>query len=532
MEMKSFEETVDVLYSLQSNAATMKQWINERRSNPNTSRLADVEAALKIVGVDVDKQSIIHVAGTKGKGSTSAFAEGILREYGYSTGLFTSPHLVNVCERIRLNGKPIAKDKFKHYFWDVYNALDSRRKLQVDGAPSLPFFHFMTVLAYKIFQEEGVDVSIIEVGIGGRGDATNVCSHPIVTGIATLDYDHMNVLGDTIEEIAMEKAGIMKKGVPAYTSPQWSNAMNVLEEKSREHGAAFLTVVNGLSSGGLVGSVLKRRGDHQLLNAALAVQLAAEWLRSSGKGNEADISALPPRTLALSRSAPSSSACTDSSSHISSGYVELPEQFQKGLINTRWPGRSHICKAPHALPNTTLYLDGAHTPHSMEVCSRWMIQCYEAQHRPIPPSSSPRAECRDKSCKRVLVYGCRVNKDPSDLMAPLFPMMKNHISFDHVIFTTISLNGQEKIGKLSLEHDENHVARLKAYWLETARPNGKQEVCATYCITEAVEEIKRIRSENNIETHLHVFVCGSLYVVGGMMEILSIPIDSYEPIPI
>lgn len=179
---------------------------------------------------DLDNLGVIHVAGTKGKGSTCAMSESILRQRGLKTGLFTSPHMVSFRERIRINGDPIDKNKFAHYFWNVYHQIVTSNAFY--DRPM--YFQFLTVLAYKIFLHENVDVAIIEgnvkvdvsfpfysclemtfpkiVGVGGRYDATNVVRNPIVCGVTTLDIDHTNSLGNTIEEIAWQKAGIMKPG--------------------------------------------------------------------------------------------------------------------------------------------------------------------------------------------------------------------------------------------------------------------------------------------------------------------------------
>ena len=154
---KSYQETLDLLYSLQSNAAAMSHWIQERRANKNTNRLDLMRESLQIIGVNADALPVIHIAGTKGKGSTSAFVERILRESGYHTGMFTSPHLVTPQERIRLNGQPISEEKFVQTFWSVYDALTSAHfTLGSCGRPTLPFFYFLTLMGLKTFQDEKV----------------------------------------------------------------------------------------------------------------------------------------------------------------------------------------------------------------------------------------------------------------------------------------------------------------------------------------------------------------------------------------
>jgi hypothetical protein len=172
--------------------------------------------ALKLGGIKV-----LHVAGTKGKGSVCAIAESILRAHGLRTGMFTSPHLIEYRERIRVGGRPLSPSKFAAHFWATLRALQ-RSAPSLDDAtlPPMPsFFRFMTLFALNTFVAERVDVIILEVGIGGRLDSTNFLPPESVTATAvtTLDLDHCAILGDTIELIAAEKAGIFKRGVPAVS---------------------------------------------------------------------------------------------------------------------------------------------------------------------------------------------------------------------------------------------------------------------------------------------------------------------------
>lgn len=157
--------------------------------------------------LNLSKLKFVHVAGTKGKGTTCAFTESILRGQGLKTGFFTSPHLVSPCERIRINGKPISEEKFEEYFDFCYENLHNSGK--EEHLRELSFFKMTFLMSLKCFLEEKVDVAIIEVGIGGRFDFTNLIT-PEVCGITLIEFDHVITLGNTISSIAHHKAGIIK----------------------------------------------------------------------------------------------------------------------------------------------------------------------------------------------------------------------------------------------------------------------------------------------------------------------------------
>ncbi|XP_069354100.1 uncharacterized protein [Maniola hyperantus] len=173
----------------------------------------------------LDQLSVIHVAGTKGKGSTSAMCESILHTHGFRTGFYSSPHLVEVRERIRLDGITLTRSQFAEHFSQVYNALYSTQSFEGDMPK---YFAFLTVLAFNVFLKERVDVAIVEVGIGGIVDYTNILRKVPVVGITALGLDHTSILGHTLPEIAAAKAGIMKRGCEAYTMQQPPEALDVL----------------------------------------------------------------------------------------------------------------------------------------------------------------------------------------------------------------------------------------------------------------------------------------------------------------
>lgn len=166
--------------------------------------LERVSAVLELLGNPQDKIKIVHVAGTNGKGSVSSILANILNVSGYKTGLYTSPHLFEYTERIKINGSDISEDLFAKYIFDISKVADA-------AEIHLTEFEILTVVVYKYFYDENIDIAVIETGLGGRFDATNAISSDLFSIITSISMDHIDRLGDTIEKIAFEKAGIIKK---------------------------------------------------------------------------------------------------------------------------------------------------------------------------------------------------------------------------------------------------------------------------------------------------------------------------------
>jgi folylpolyglutamate synthase len=222
------------LNRLKTNAQYISEAIRKEKGSNSSQSLEKTIHFLSLLDIkpeELNRLKVIHVSGTKGKGSTCAFAESILRRLGYKTGFYSSPHLVAARERIRINGQPLSEDEFAKYFWTVYNKIEESKDNNT-GMP--PYFNFLTLMAFKVFLEESVDVTILEVGIGGEYDCTNVVPKPVVTGVSSLGFDHCSLLGNTIEKIAWQKAGIFKPSVPAFTVEQKEAAIKVLKSRAVE----------------------------------------------------------------------------------------------------------------------------------------------------------------------------------------------------------------------------------------------------------------------------------------------------------
>lgn len=338
--------------------------------------LSNIQNLLRALGEPHEKVPIIHIAGTNGKGSVAAFIHSVLRRQGYKVGLFTSPHLEDFRERIRINDRCIPAEAVVDYCRRIRAAL---REKAADFSPPgfVTFFEFVTAMAYSHFADQGVDFALMEVGLGGRLDSTNAAV-PIITIITDIDYDHTDRLGTTLKEIAGEKCGIIKRSVPVLTSPQKTEVMEVMEAVAAQH-AAPLTLGGRdyfweRASYNLDGQVFNYReeslelkglrirllGMHQALNAALATASC----------------------LMLQRN----------------GYRLTEEALRGGLEEAVWPGRLEVMSvSPYVL------LDGAHNPSAARVLAEAVKELF--------PRAAP-----------VLVFGAMGDKDLSGMLDALVPM--------------------------------------------------------------------------------------------------------------
>ncbi|XWS56625.1 hypothetical protein CRYUN_Cryun09bG0102400 [Craigia yunnanensis] len=523
-----YELTLDALSSL----ITKRSRADKSNTGDRFDLLFDY---LKILELEepISQLKIIHVAGTKGKGSTCTFTESILRNCGFRTGLFTSPHLIDVRERFRLNGVEICEEKFLEYFWWCYDRL--KEKIN-DDVPMPTYFRFLALLAFKIFAAEQVDVAILEVGLGGKFDATNVVQTPIVCGISSLGYDHMEILGNTLGEIAGEKAGIFKHMIPAFTVPQPDEAMHVLEEKASKLNV-HLQVAHPLDARLLNGLKLALEGEHQYLNAGLAVALCSTWLQRTGH---------PITNLNQTGS--------------------LPEQFIKGLTTASLQGRAQIVRDQFTdIENPgdlVFYLDGAHSPESMEVCAKWFSLCikednqqpnlnYQAQD--YTESSNEVAQKhideRSKDTAQILLFNCMSVRDPQLLLPRLMRTCVSHgICFKKALFVP-NISVYHKVGSHTLptidpQVDLSWQFALQRLWENLMQGDKGGEASNTDQVCEEVKDdtgmsirscknssvfsslplaIKWLRdtAQKDRLVCFRVLVTGSLHLVGDVLRLIK-----------
>ncbi|MBP6179231.1 MAG: bifunctional folylpolyglutamate synthase/dihydrofolate synthase [Anaerolineales bacterium] len=264
-----YNHALDYLYSFVD--YSLKHSSELAKADFNLDRMF---ALMELLGNPQKQYPIIHVAGTKGKGSTSALCAAALQAAGYKVGLYTSPHLEDYVERIQVDGRPISHEQLAELVEEI--------KPAVAQIPYLTTFEITTALAFMAFGKYGVTAAVFEVGLGGRLDATNIVT-PKVSVITSLSYDHTAVLGNTLTLIAGEKAGIIKEGVPVVSSPQKDESLEVLERVAKNKNAELTLVgrdVNfALIESSLEGQKLRIQnsefripllGNHQVENAATA----------------------------------------------------------------------------------------------------------------------------------------------------------------------------------------------------------------------------------------------------------------------
>jgi len=328
MIFKNPSDALDYLFT-----STDYEKMSKVRYNLTTFDLTRMERLLDGLGNPEKKIISAHIAGTKGKGSTAEMLAGIASLTGARTGIYTSPHLVDLAERIRIGAEQIPERDIHLLVENIYPVRESMKSIAEENDPT--FFEMLTAMAILYFSRKKVDLAVLEVGLGGRIDSTNVVT-PAVTAITVIDFDHTQQLGRTLEKIAYEKAGIIKQNIPAVIAPQDAQARRVILKQANQKKAPIIEVgrdVQILPASGNTFSVktssdlyenlsLNLIGDFQRLNAAVAIAMA-EVLREKA-------------VLHFNR-----------------------EAVKKALAGVRLPARIEMIKK-----NPFLVLDGAHNPVS------------------------------------------------------------------------------------------------------------------------------------------------------------------------
>jgi dihydrofolate synthase/folylpolyglutamate synthase len=382
----------------------------------------------------------VQVAGTKGKGSTAAMIASILSASGYKTGLYTSPHLHSFTERVKVDGVPISEDEFARLVAAMKPQVEAVNEFGAFG--ELTTFELLTALAFAYFKGRGVAFQVLETGLGGRLDATNVVQAGICV-ITSISYDHTEVLGDTLAQIATEKAGIIKPGSTVISSPQPPEAMAVIEGVCRERGVKLVRVGRDITwkRGGFSGEgqsfqvkglkgeynlTLPLLGEYQLENAAAAVA-AVEVLGERG------VSA---------------------------------ESIAAGLAGVRWPGRLQVLRR-----KPWFIIDCAHNAYSAKRLVEALKQYFEFE-------------------RAVLILGVSADKDVKGMVAELAPLFK-------VVMVTATHHPRAlEPAKLAAEFSKHGIVPeiaenvASAVKLALARAKEGDLICATgsiFVVAEAME---------------------------------------------
>lgn len=448
LNSKDYNETVDYLYGLQKHGIKL--------GLKNTERL------MSILGEPRNSFRSVHIAGTNGKGSTAAIIASILKESGFKVGMFTSPHLVSFTERITINNVPISEDdvgELTSYICRIAAAADLK--------PT--FFEFITAMAFYYFACEKVDWAVVEVGMGGRSDATNVIL-PVVSVITNIGFDHKEFLGQSISEIAFEKAGIIKHAIPVVTAVNNSEALEVIENVAKKAGSEIhiygkdfkgsLTFIGDrhitfdyTSLNPSIGYInnfkdyknltLPLSGRHQLYNASLAIR-TCETLRHRG--------------------------------------FPIPDgAINDGISRLKFGGRLEwISQTP------SIIIDSAHNPDAAKALADAVKEIF-LEHKKI-----------------ILIIGIMKDKDIEGVLSPLTQ-----------IADTIILTKPEGERAASPERLKEALKKLEKWDNGNSMLNS---IITTNTVDEAIERAKELWNENYI-----ILITGSFYTTGEAKEILGHP---------
>ncbi|MEW6002720.1 MAG: folylpolyglutamate synthase/dihydrofolate synthase family protein [Nitrospirota bacterium] len=402
----------------------------------------------------------IHIAGTNGKGSTSAIIANLLRTAGFKVGLFTSPHLVSFTERITVDGEEIKEE-------DVAGLTDEIRGKISNFSPT--FFEVVTSMAFLYFKKKKIDVGVIEVGMGGRLDATNIIK-PEVSVITSVSHDHREFLGNTLKEIANEKAGIIKEGIPVVTSHQEAEAMEIIEKRAKGKNALLFAFGRDFSS------ILKREdlsglyfdyydfshnssrnlsrftipelylpllGEYQIQNASVGIKAVTVFL------NKKSIFPSPNEE-------------------------KIVKLIGNGLATTRWPGRLEFIKK-----DPPILVDGAHNPAAASALSGVLKKIFLNRFKRI-----------------IIVLGILGDKDIEGIMRPLLPLASE------IIFTVPDYERAASPARLS----------------EVAASLGFLNVQRASTVREAV---KMAMEASVLTPDSLIVITGSFYTIGEAKEALG-----------
>lgn len=492
----SYGETLNYLYNLQKHGIKF--------GLDNISRLISV--------LDNPHKSFhsVHVAGTNGKGSTSAIIASVLKAAGLKVGLFTSPHIVSFTERIKVNGEETTEKDI------IELAEEIKSIVECLGDFSPTFFEVVTAMALLYFKRKKIDIAVIEVGMGGRLDATNIIT-PEVSVLTNISYDHREFLGSTLKEIAYEKVGIIKKGVPIVTSYQELEVLEVIEKMTAEKNAELYAYGKDFSSAlkredisgicfdymakdpfTIHDLILPLTGEHQMQNASVAIKAAMVVL------SRLQIFKCPTykemfMSLCDTRGNENNTFLPSFTKGGPGGFSEenIAEVIRDGLTSTRWPGRLEMIKE-----EPPMLIDGAHNPVAAMTLSKALKKVFLRKYKKI-----------------IMVLGIMGDKDIKGIMEPLLPLASEIILTSPAYSRAASPNELADVAA-SLGFFDVWIAPTVKDAIEIAIKNSQKS------------KVKSQKSDSPLPTLTEggavginhsslIVVTGSFYTIGEVKEVLG-----------
>lgn len=428
--------------------------IEELKKRGSVPGLDAIEGLLEELGHPEDNLKIVHIAGTNGKGSIFAYLSSILIAAGFKVGRYISPTISCYEERFQINGKYITKDKLAR----LYNIVEEAMKREEEKTGLKPtLFEVETAISFLYFKEEEVDYALIEVGMGGRMDATNVIRHPELTVISSISYDHQAFLGDTLEEISWQKAGIIKESCPVVLSENSDEVCKVIEQEAKKkkvkcieieptdyevlsetpYGSTFLWKEQRYET--------KLPGRHQVSNAVTALAASEYLFHKDYEKNNA--------RKAIDKKLDE---------------MNVKSAQQGGIIRTCWPGRLEVLKK-----EPLFYRDGAHNPDGAKKLAAFLQKYFTNK-------------------KIIYIMGVLKDKEYKKMLRYLMPMAKEVYVFKSKIERGLSAqilaDTIKEVANVSvtIESDVN-AAVFRA--LDTAKPDDVLVACGSLSFMEEMEDI-------------------------------------------
>jgi dihydrofolate synthase/folylpolyglutamate synthase len=470
----SYETAVEHLYALGHELANMTS---------HKFDLAHMRALLGGLGNPERKFSSVLIAGTNGKGSTAAMLDSILRASSLKTGLYTSPHLVWINERIRVGGTEIGDADFA----TLHEVVDrtAERLVEDRELPWHPsFFEMMTAIAFEYFAREQIEIAVLEVGMGGRLDATNVVE-PRVSVITDIALDHQNFLGNTLTEIAREKAGIIRRGGVVVTLPQQPQANDVIGNTILDLDAKGVSAVPYVPPLSPASAQFVVRGNHEKLLTAEGAEEDAEDADKQGIVSVAScISRYPLNVMGQQITVEASLVGRHQLRNIAlaiaaaeelslQGFAITPEAIERGIRETRWPGRFQVVRSHSAEPEYVF--DVAHNPAGAWALRSTLSACYEDR-------------------QLIFVFGTMKDKAIGEMAEILFPLAERVIA--------------------------THADNPRAATPQEIREAASRTSPSIEDAADVATALARVRSLAGPETV--VVITGSIYIVGEAMRILGV----------